>query len=140
MNSFSKCSAKGSRLAGAGAAHTFIATAFTPCCEHAAARTRELSEAVSDLRRDVAARLPDRAREWFVQEMALPEAAADQVVNYVAETCAALGTVPTQNQIVAERFFDEAGGMQLVIHSPWGGAINRAWGMALRKRFCVSFD
>jgi ATP-dependent Lhr-like helicase len=61
-------------------------------------------------------------------------------VNYVADTCAVLGTVPTQSQIIAERFFDEGGGMQLVIHSPWGGGINRAWGMALRKRFCVSFD
>ncbi len=51
-----------------------------------------------------------------------------------------LGTVPTQQRIIAERFFDEAGGMQLILHSPWGGRINRAWGLALRKRFCVSFD
>ena len=51
-----------------------------------------------------------------------------------------LGTVPTQDKIIAERFFDEAGGMQLILHSPWGGRINRAWGLALRKRFCVSFD
>src|ERR1044071_598093 len=108
----------------------------------APARTRELSEAVSELRREVAAQLPDRAgaRNWLMQEGGIPEAAADQIVNYVADTCAVLGTVPTQNQIIAERFFDEGGGMQLVIHSPWGGGINRAWGMALRKRFCVSFD
>ena len=51
-----------------------------------------------------------------------------------------LGAVPSQDKIIAERFFDEAGGMQLVLHSPWGGRINRAWGLALRKRFCVSFD
>ena len=51
-----------------------------------------------------------------------------------------LGTVPTQQTIVAERFFDESGGMQLVLHTPFGGRINRAWGLALRKRFCVTFD
>jgi ATP-dependent Lhr-like helicase len=61
-------------------------------------------------------------------------------LNYVKETRAVLGCIPTQTQIVAERFFDEAGGMQLVIHSPWGNGINRAWGLALRKRFCVNFD
>ncbi|HSE87295.1 MAG TPA: DEAD/DEAH box helicase [Candidatus Binatia bacterium] len=105
-------------------------------------RTRELSKAVSDLRRDVAERSADRlaVQQWLVKEMIIPEAAAEQIVNYVADTLAVLGTVPTQEQIIAERFFDEAGGMQLVIHSPWGGAVNRAWGMALRKRFCVSFD
>ena len=53
---------------------------------------------------------------------------------------AVLGTVPTQQTIVAERFFDESGGMQLVLHTPFGGRINRAWGLALRKRFCVTFD
>ena len=105
-------------------------------------RTRELSKAVSDLRHDVAERSVDRtaAQQWLVNEMAIPEAAADQIVGYVADTQAMLGAVPTQDQVIAERFFDEAGGMQLVIHSPWGGAVNRAWGMALRKRFCVSFD
>ena len=51
-----------------------------------------------------------------------------------------LGGVPTQTRIIAERFFDEAGGMQLVIHAPFGGRLNRAWGLALRKRFCVNFD
>src|SRR6185437_12189481 len=105
-------------------------------------RTRELSQAVSELRRDVAARLGDdsHAPEWLMGEIDCPEAVAEQVVNYIAGTCAALGAVPTQKQMIAERFFDESGGMQLVIHSPWGGAINRAWGLALRKRFCVSFD
>ena len=70
----------------------------------------------------------------------IPEAAAEQIAAYVAETQNLLGTVPGQQCIIAERFFDEAGGMQLVIHSPWGARINRAWGLALRKRFCVSFD
>lgn len=108
----------------------------------APARTRELSAAVSDLRREVANRLgdPAEAKLWLREEIRLSESAVDQIVNYVKETLAVLGAVPTQNQIVAERFFDEAGGMQLVIHSPFGGRINRAWGMALRKRFCVNFD
>ena len=66
--------------------------------------------------------------------------AAEQIVAYVIETLAILGTVPTQKTIVAERFFDEAGGMQLVLHAPFGNRINRAWGLALRKRFCLTFD
>jgi ATP-dependent helicase Lhr and Lhr-like helicase len=105
-------------------------------------RTRELSRAVSELRREVSALLPERekAQQWLAHQAGLPEAAADQIVNYVAQTKAMLGAVPEQERIIAERFFDEAGGMQLVIHSPWGGRINRAWGMALRKRFCVNFD
>lgn len=108
----------------------------------APARTRELSTAVSDLRKAVAERLPDRAGAiaWLVAELAMPPGAAEQIVDYVAETVRVLGTVPAQDTIIAERFFDEAGGMQLIIHSPWGGRINRAWGLALRKRFCVSFD
>ena len=105
-------------------------------------RTVELSKAVSDLRRDVADRVSDRigAQRWLVDELVIPEAAAEQIAAYVAETQNMLGTVPGQQCIIAERFFDEAGGMQLVIHSPWGARINRAWGLALRKRFCVSFD
>ncbi|MEX0805760.1 MAG: DEAD/DEAH box helicase [Candidatus Binatia bacterium] len=105
-------------------------------------RTLELSKAVSDLRRDVADRLPVKAdaQRWLVDELIIPEAAAEQIAAYVAETQSVLGTVPGQQCIIAERFFDEAGGMQLVIHSPWGARINRAWGLALRKRFCVNFD
>ena len=108
----------------------------------APARTLELSRAVSDLRKAVAARLADRAQtvEWLMSEVAMAPSAAEQIVNYVAETVQMLGTVPSQDKIIAERFFDEAGGMQLILHSPWGGRINRAWGLALRKRFCVSFD
>ncbi len=105
-------------------------------------RTVELSQAVSQLREDVAERRDDSlaAQRWLATEAAIGAPGAEQIVSYIKETCAVLGTVPTQERIVAERFFDEAGGMQLVIHSPWGGRINRAWGMALRKRFCVSFD
>ena len=108
----------------------------------APARTRELSAAVSELRREVNERLtdPSEANRWLAEETGITDAVAEQIVNYVKETRAALGCIPTQRQIVAERFFDEAGGMQLVIHSPWGNGINRAWGLALRKRFCVNFD
>ncbi|HET9001969.1 MAG TPA: DEAD/DEAH box helicase [bacterium] len=108
----------------------------------APARTLELSRAVSDLREAVAARLwdLDAAVRWLVDETGLDEAGARQVAAYVAETTAALGVVPSQRTIVAERFFDESGGMQLVLHAPFGGRITRAWGLALRKRFCLTFD
>jgi ATP-dependent Lhr-like helicase len=77
---------------------------------------------------------------WLKQECALDQRGAEQAVGYVVAGQSVLGTVPTQETIVAERFFDESGGMQLVIHAPFGGRINRAWGLALRKRFCVTFD
>ena len=67
-------------------------------------------------------------------------AAAEQLVEYLAAGHAALGCLPTQDNIVLERFFDEAGGMQLIVHSPYGSRINRAWGLALRKRFCRKFN
>jgi ATP-dependent Lhr-like helicase len=105
-------------------------------------RTLELSKAVADLRSAIAEKLPGRAEtmSWIMDRVSMSQSAAEQIVNYVADTVSVLGTVPTQERIVAERFFDEAGGMQLILHSPWGGRINRAWGLALRKRFCVSFD
>jgi len=77
---------------------------------------------------------------WLVAECGLDRAGAEQIVAYIAETRAVLGAVPTQDTIIAERFFDEGGGMQLVVHAPFGGRINRAWGLALRKRFCRTFD
>ncbi|WP_330114318.1 DEAD/DEAH box helicase [Pseudomonas sp. JS3066] len=70
----------------------------------------------------------------------LSEAAARQIVEYLARARAALGALPTQQRLVMERFFDESGGMQLIIHSPFGSRLNRAWGLALRKRFCRSFN
>ncbi len=106
----------------------------------APARTLELSRAVSDLREAVAERDLDGAARRLADETGLDEAGARQAASYVAETKAALGTVPTQRTIVAERFFDESGGMQLVLHAPFGGRITRAWGLALRKRFCLTFD
>ena len=108
----------------------------------APARTPELSTAVSALRRDVAERLPDleAAARWLIEATGCTAEGAKQIVSYVQETQRVLGCVPTQDTVVAERFFDEAGGMQLVLHAPFGARINRAWGLALRKRFCLSFD
>ena len=105
-------------------------------------RTRELSGEISDLREGVDARLerPEDAAAWLVQGCGINADAARQIVEYLAEGKRVLGMVPTGNRVVAERFFDESGGMQLVIHSPFGAAINRAWGMALRKRICRTFD
>jgi ATP-dependent Lhr-like helicase len=77
---------------------------------------------------------------WLKQECALDQRGAQQAIEYVVGSKAILGVVPTQTTIVAERFFDESGGMQLVIHAPFGGRITKAWGLALRKRFCVTFD
>ena len=109
----------------------------------APSRTVELSEAVSALRSELAERLNDRqdeAMRWLRAECGLCDSGAAQLLAYARETARVLGRVPTQGEIVAERFFDEAGGMQLVIHSPYGGRVNRAWGHTLRKRFCLTFD
>jgi len=80
------------------------------------------------------------AIRWLQTECGLDQAGAEQATAYVHAAQTALGALPTQSRIVAERFFDEAGGMQLVIHAPLGGRINKAWGLALRKRFCRSFN
>ena len=111
----------------------------------APARTDELSHAVSRLRENIAGRLNGQgdkqsAFEQVVQDIGLSEQSAGQLVDYLASAHAALGTLPTQKTVVFERFFDESGGMQLVIHSPFGSRINRAWGLALRKRFCAKFN
>ena len=105
-------------------------------------RTLELSAEVSRLREDLAARVidPVTAENWLVAETSCTAEAARQTVLYVTAQKAAIGLLPTQRQVVFERFFDESGGMQLVIHAPFGGRITRAWGLALRKRFCRSFD
>ncbi len=103
-------------------------------------RTLELSEDVCAVRVAIDARDDIAARAWLAQECALDAGAADQLIDYVRTGKAVLGVVPTQQTIVAERFFDEAGGMQLILHTPFGARINRAWGLALRKRFCRSFN
>ncbi|WP_404440330.1 DEAD/DEAH box helicase [Stutzerimonas chloritidismutans] len=80
------------------------------------------------------------AIDWLTGTLDLPDAAARQIVEYLARARSALGALPTQQRLVMERFFDESGGTQLVIHSPYGSRINRAWGLALRKRFCRTFN
>ena len=112
----------------------------------APARSDELSREVSDLRRDVEAHLTfdsaqvRRTVDWLRETPGVDEAAAEQVVTYLANARAALGAVPTQDTLILERFFDESGGMQLVLHAPFGSRINKAWGLALRKRFCRQFN
>src|SRR5690606_7872341 len=114
-------------------------------------RADELSRGVSRLREEVASRLDEAlppllqqahpgATAWLTGEVGLTPEAAQQLVDYIARTQAALGAQPTQSRIVLERFFDESGGTQLVIHAPFGSRLNRAWGLALRKRFCRKFN
>ena len=106
-------------------------------------RTDELSSAVSRLRSGIDSRLEagvDSVTGWLQQEFGLPRPAAEQLAEYMAAARAALGLIPTQERIVFERFFDETGDMHLVIHSPWGSRVNRAWGLSLRKRFCRKFN
>ncbi len=107
-------------------------------------RTEELSEEVSRLRAAVAAELgagdQAGATRWLMDECGLGEPAAETITRYLSAGLAALGVIPTTTTIVLERFFDEAGGMQLVGHAPFGARLNRALGLALRKRFCVTFD
>ncbi|MBI2913236.1 MAG: DEAD/DEAH box helicase [Chloroflexi bacterium] len=108
----------------------------------APARTLELSEEVSRLRQEVAERL-ERGEEpaaWLMEESGMPPEVAEQLVRYVRAQRDSIGVVPTQGDVVFERFFDDTGGMQLVVHAPFGGRINRGWGLALRKRFCRTFD
>jgi len=120
----------------------------------APARTEELSEHVGTLRQKISEMLPRtspvgfsatqpevaRAIGWLKEECGLDDSGAEQAIEYVLQGRAVLGEVPTQTTVIAERFFDEGGGMQLVIHAPFGGRINKAWGLALRKRFCVGFN
>jgi ATP-dependent Lhr-like helicase len=106
-------------------------------------RSDELSASVSRLRAELAERLVDgqkAALRWLIDEIGIGEPAARQIVEYLAAAHAALGLLPTRDTLVFERFFDAVGGMQLVIHSPYGSRINRAWGLALRKRFCTRFN
>ena len=105
-------------------------------------RTWELSQEVSELREGIDQRLDDhaKAQEWVMDESGVDQEASRQLVAYLEEGKRVLGVVPSKNKVVAERFFDESGGMQLVIHAPFGARVNRAWGMALRKNICRTFD
>ncbi len=132
----------------------------------APARSDELSSAVSELRADfagvgvphgvglglqasgmdrpddAASQTPDARRQidWLADECGIPTNAAEEITEYLTEGLRSLGALPTQNTLILERFFDESGGMQLVLHAPFGSRINKAWGLALRKRFCRQFD
>ena len=120
-------------------------------------RTIELSEEISLLRSEIEERVSTNGTpqadtdrpyaspehplvRWLVESTHCTPHAAEQALTYVAAQKAAVGIVPTQQRVIFERFFDESGGMQLVVHAPFGGRINRAWGLAMRKRFCRSFD
>ena len=124
----------------------------------APARTHELSVSVSRLREEVAARVEilntdknadeepgsrvniEPAIEWLTEEVEVTRSAAEQIVEYLAGAKITLGVMPSQDNLVLERFFDDSGSMQLVLHSPFGSRLNRAWGLALRKRFCRKFN
>ena len=111
----------------------------------APARTAELSDEVSALRGEVDAMIvagasSDHMADWLAAEASMSRVAAQQAIAYLAASRAALGGLPRKDLLIAERFFDEGGGMQLVIHAPLGGRVNRAWGLALRKKFCRTFD
>ncbi len=106
-------------------------------------RSDELSQAVSRLRERIDAQLKagiDATVHWLETEYQIPKVAAQQLTQYLATAKAAFGHLPTRQRIIFERFFDEAGDMHLVIHSPYGSRLNRAWGLALRKRFCRKFN
>jgi ATP-dependent Lhr-like helicase len=111
-------------------------------------RTLELSAEVSRLREETIAQVngredgqgPEAALDWLVRTCRLSGPGAEQVLAYLGAQFTATGMVPTQRRLLFERFFDESGGMQLVVHAPFGTRINRAWGLALRKRFCRSFN
>src|SRR5437764_4115166 len=108
----------------------------------APARTAELSQAVSIFRTEIERLLSDGKDvcDWLISEMKLSAEAAQQLSDYFADAYRSLGTIPSQRTLVMERFFDEWGRMHLGVHAPFGSRINRAWGLALRKRFCLSFN
>ena len=120
----------------------------------APSRTSELSLQVAAVREEISKLTPSvapgqvdqkhpevaNAVAWLKDECGLDDAGAEQAIQYVVEGRAVLGAVPTQHTVIAERFFDEGGGMQLILHAPFGGRINKAWGLSLRKRFCRSFN
>ncbi len=111
-------------------------------------RTFELSAAISRLRHELEIRIDTesgpldtaRALAYLVNDIDIAPQAAEQAVSYLAAAKLTLGVLPTLDTVVFERFFDESGGMQFIIHAPFGSRVNRGWGLALRKRFCRSFN
>ena len=105
-------------------------------------RTLELSEEVGRLRRDIVAELDDieKLERGLHEDCGLNDSGVQQLVDYIRVSWEGLGVIPSDTDVVFERFFDEAGAQHLVVHAPFGARVNRAWGLALRKRFCVRFD
>ncbi len=117
-------------------------------------RTAVLSSGVGDLREEISTRTttvsphtlspthPEVAActQWLQEECCLCPSGAMQLIAYIVAGRAVLGAVPSKTTIIAERFFDEGGGQQLILHAPFGGRVNKAWGLALRKRFCRGFN
>lgn len=105
-------------------------------------RTIELSQQVAEIRELVvnAKAIGISPMSRLTSSCGLCQSGAEQVIAYINEGVSVLGAVPTQKRLIAERFFDESGGMQLIIHSPFGARINKAWGLALRKKFCQTFN
>lgn len=106
----------------------------------APARSHELSVSVSRLREEIGNKDPKSAIEWLTNEVGISQSGAEQIVEYLSVSKIVLGVMPSQDDLVLERFFDDSGSMQLVLHSPFGSRLNRAWGLALRKRFCRKFN
>ena len=146
------------RIEAAGQVHVEDAHGAPPSLPfwtgEAPQRTDVLSDGVSDLREQISRRtesvLPEcisaaqpevaATTAWLMEECGLCQWGAHQLISYIVTGRAVLGTVPSKTNIIAERFFDEGGGMQLILHAPFGGRVNKAWGLALRKRFCRGFN
>ena len=146
------------RIEAAGQVHVEDARGAPPSVPfwtgEAPQRTDVLSDGVSELRNEISQRTknisPDyispaqpevvTAAAWLMDQCGVSEWGAQQLVTYIVTGRAVLGAVPSKSTIIAERFFDEGGGMQLILHAPFGGRINKAWGLALRKRFCRGFN
>ncbi len=132
--------AKRAALSATAKSHTTAASAAAQALSAASATTARVVAETPPAETNLMNSRLELAIDWLVDSLGLDEAAARQIVDYLARARAALGVLPTQDTLVMERFFDESGGTQLVIHSPFGSRVNRAWGLALRKRFCRSFN
>ncbi len=146
------------RIEAAGKVHVEDAHGAPPSVPfwtgEAPQRTDVLSDGVSDLRNDISRRTQGVSPEfispaqpevgstaaWLMEECGLSDWGAQQLIRYMVTGRAVLGAVPSKTTIIAERFFDDGGGMQLILHAPFGGRVNKAWGLALRKRFCRGFN
>jgi ATP-dependent helicase Lhr and Lhr-like helicase len=146
------------RIEAAGQVHVEDAHGASPSVPfwtgEAPQRTEVLSDGVSELRKEISQRTQNVSPEyispaqpevvsatgWLMERCGVCQWGAQQLISYIITGRAVLGAVPSKTTIIAERFFDEGWGMQLILHAPFGGRINKAWGLALRKRFCRGFN